>query len=143
MITLRQLRYWPHSPGTGISAAPPRTAPSRSRRCRCRSANWSSEIGAELVERRPGDIVLTEIGVEVAQRAEQILAAARDLVDFARHRDLLTGSLTLGIIPTLAPYVLPRVLPRLQADYPQLRLEVRETQTRMLLDELPAARSTA
>jgi len=94
------------------------------------------EIGAELVERRPGDIVLTGTGLEVAQRAEQILAATRDLVDFARHRNLLTGPLRLGIIPTLAPYILPRVLPQLQATYPQLRLEVRETQTKLLLDEL-------
>ena len=47
------------------------------------------EIGAELVERRPGDIALTDTGLEVAQRAEQILAATRDLVDFARHRDVL------------------------------------------------------
>ena len=46
------------------------------------------------------------------------------------------GHLRLGIIPTLAPYILPRVLPRLQKDYPQLRLEVRETQTKTLLDEL-------
>jgi LysR family hydrogen peroxide-inducible transcriptional activator len=42
----------------------------------------------------------------------------------------------LGIIPTLAPYILPRVLPQLAAKYPQLRLEVRETQTKLLLDEL-------
>ena len=51
---------------------------------------------------------------------------------------MLAGKLSLGIIPTLAPYVLPRVLPRLQATYPQLRLEVRETQTKTLLDELAA-----
>lgn len=94
------------------------------------------EIGAELVERRPGDIALTDTGREVAERAEQILTAARDLVDFARHRDILSGQLRLGIIPTLAPYILPRVLPRLQERYPQLRLEVRETQTKMLLEEL-------
>jgi LysR family hydrogen peroxide-inducible transcriptional activator len=94
------------------------------------------EIGAELVERRPGEIALTDTGLDVAQRAEQILAATRDLIDFARHRDLLSGRLALGIIPTLAPYILPRVLPRLQAYYPQLRLEVRETQTKLLLDEL-------
>ncbi len=94
------------------------------------------EIGADLVERRAGDIALTDTGLEVAQRAEHILTAARDLVDFARHRALLTGLLKLGIIPTLAPYVLPRMLPRLQKDYPQLRLEVRETQTKILLDEL-------
>jgi LysR family transcriptional regulator, hydrogen peroxide-inducible genes activator len=94
------------------------------------------EIGTDLVERRPGDIALTEIGLEVARRAEHILAAARDLVDFARHRGVLTGKFSLGIIPTLAPYVLPQVLPSLQAAYPELRLEIRETQTNTLLREL-------
>ena len=94
------------------------------------------EIGAELVERRPNEIALTDTGLQVTERAERILAATRDLVDFARHRDVLSGSLKLGIIPTLAPYVLPRVLPRLQAKYPRLRLELRETQTKMLLEEL-------
>jgi LysR family transcriptional regulator, hydrogen peroxide-inducible genes activator len=94
------------------------------------------EIGVELVERRPNEIALTDTGLEVAERAEQILAATRDLIDFARHRDVLSGSLKLGIIPTLAPYVLPRVLPRLQTKYPRLQLELRETQTKMLLQEL-------
>jgi len=94
------------------------------------------ELGVELVERRTNDIALTDTGLEVAERAEKILAATRDLIDFARHRNVLSGSLTLGIIPTLAPYVLPRVLPRLQAKYPRLRLELRETQTKMLLQEL-------
>jgi LysR family hydrogen peroxide-inducible transcriptional activator len=94
------------------------------------------EIGAELVERRTGEIALTETGLEVARRAEHILAATRDLIDFARHRGVLTGKLRLGIIPTLAPYVLPHVLPRLQSTYPLLRLEVRETQTKTLLEEL-------
>jgi LysR family hydrogen peroxide-inducible transcriptional activator len=72
----------------------------------------------------------------VAERVEQILTATRDLVDFARHRDVLSGQLRLGIIPTLAPYLLPRMLPRLQTAYPRLRLEVRETQTQLLLEEL-------
>ena len=63
--------------------------------------------------------MLTDTGLDVAQRAEHILAATRDLVDFARHRDVLSGPLRLGIIPTLAPYILPRVLPRLQTDYPR------------------------
>ena len=99
------------------------------------------EIGAELVERRPGDIALTDIGLDVARRAEHILASTRDLVDFARHRDVLSGPLKLGIIPTLAPYILPRVLPLLQTRYPLLRLEVRETLTKQLLDELAERRS--
>jgi LysR family transcriptional regulator, hydrogen peroxide-inducible genes activator len=136
MITLRQLRYLAslaHHRHFGRAAADCAvTQPALSMQVR----ELEREIGAELVERRPGEIALTETGVEVAQRAERILAATRDLVDFARHRGVLSGKLRLGIIPTLAPYILPRVLPRLQTSYPQLRLEVRETQTKMLLEEL-------
>jgi LysR family hydrogen peroxide-inducible transcriptional activator len=136
MITLRQLRYLTslarhrHFGQAAEDCAV--TQPALSMQVR----ELEREIGAELVERRPGEIALTETGREVAQRAEHILAATRDLVDFARHRDVLTGALKLGVIPTLAPYVLPRLLPVLQKRYPGLRLEVRETQTRLLLDEL-------
>ena len=136
MITLRQLRYlaalarYRHFGRAADDCAV--TQPALSMQIR----ELEREIGADLVERRPGDIALTDTGLDVAQRAEQILAATRDLVDFARHRDVLSGSLKLGIIPTLAPYVLPRLLPRLQAKYPKLRLEVRETQTKTLLEEL-------
>jgi LysR family hydrogen peroxide-inducible transcriptional activator len=136
MITLRQLRYLTslgrHRHFGRAAADCAVTQPALSMQVR----ELEREIGAELVERRPGEIALTDTGLGVAQRAEQILAATRDLIDFARHRDLLSGRLALGIIPTLAPYILPHVLPRLQADYPQLRLEVRETQTKLLLDEL-------
>jgi LysR family transcriptional regulator, hydrogen peroxide-inducible genes activator len=136
MITLRQLRYLAslarHRHFGRAAADCAITQPALSMPVR----ELEREIGTELVERRPGEIVLTETGVEVAQRAERILAASRDLVDFARHRGVLSGKLRLGIIPTLAPYILPRVLPRLQTSYPRLRLEVRETQTKMLLEEL-------
>ncbi|HEY7229264.1 MAG TPA: hydrogen peroxide-inducible genes activator [Pseudolabrys sp.] len=136
MITLRQLRYV-------VSLARHRhfgraaeecavTQPALSMQVR----DLEREIGAGLVERRPGEIVLTETGMEVARRAERILTATRDLVDFVRHRDVLSGTLRLGIIPTLAPYVLPHLFPPLQKRYPQLRLEVRETQTALLLNEL-------
>src|SRR5215468_1274208 len=96
------------------------------------------EIGADLVERRPGEVAVTATGLDVAQRAERILAAARDLVDFARHREVLSGPLRLGVIPTLAPYLLPKLLPRLQSAYRSLELELRETQTAPLVDELIA-----
>lgn len=136
MITLRQLRYLAslarHRHFGRAAADCAVTQPALSMQVR----ELEREIGTELVERRPGEIVLTETGAEVAQRAERILAATRDLIDFARHRGVLSGKLRLGIIPTLAPYILPRVLPRLQTTYPQLRLEVRETQTKTLLDEL-------
>ena len=69
--------------------------------------------------------------------AEDVLTASRDLVDFARHRSgLLTGRLTLGVIPSLAPYLLPRILPLLQSRFPELRLELRETQTRQLVEDI-------
>ena len=136
MITLRQLRYF-------TSLARYRHFGRAAEDCSVSQPALSMqvrelerEIGAELVERRPNEIAFTATGVEVAERAERILAATRDLIDFARHRDILSGTLKLGIIPTLAPYVLPRLLPKLQAKYPQLRLEVRETQTKMLLEEL-------
>ena len=136
MITLRQLRYLAslarHRHFGRAAEDCSVTQPALSMQIR----ELEREIGTELVERRPNDIALTETGAEVAARAERILAATRDLVDFARHRAVLSGALKLGIIPTLAPYVLPRVLPRLQRDYPQLRLEVRETQTKPLIEEL-------
>jgi LysR family hydrogen peroxide-inducible transcriptional activator len=136
MITLRQLRYLTSLARTrhfGKAAEECAvTQPALSMQVR----ELERELGAELIERRPGEIALTDTGLDVAQRAEAILAATRDLVDFARHRDLLSGPLRLGIIPTLAPYILPRVLPKVQTAYPELRLEVRETQTKFLLDEL-------
>ena len=136
MITLRQLRYLAslarhrHFGRAAEDCAV--TQPALSMQIR----ELEREIGTELVERRPGDIALTDTGFEVSRRAERILAATRDLVDFARHRDVLSGALKLGIIPTLAPYILPRALPLLQQRHPQLRLEVRETQTKPLVDEL-------
>lgn len=136
MITLRQLRYLTslarHRHFGRAAEECAVTQPALSMQIR----ELEREIDADLVERRPGEVVLTETGLDVAQRAEQILAATRDLVDFARHREVLDGALKLGIIPTLAPYVLPRVLPQLQAKYRRLRMEVRETQTKTLLEEL-------
>jgi LysR family hydrogen peroxide-inducible transcriptional activator len=94
-------------------------------------------LGVALVERRQGVITLTEAGAEVAARAGSILSATRDLIDSARHgASVLSGKLRLGIIPTLAPYVLPRLLPQLARKYPELRLDLRETQTKSLLSEL-------
>ena len=95
------------------------------------------ELGLALVERRPGDVTLTEAGLEVVRRADEVLAKSRDLVDFAKHRaGPLTGRMTLGLIPSLAPYALPKMLPHLQSRFRELQLELRETQTRQLLDEV-------
>jgi LysR family hydrogen peroxide-inducible transcriptional activator len=137
MITLKQLRYLSalshhgHFGKAAKSCAV--TQPALSMQIR----ELEAELGVPLVERRPGEVALTEIGGEVVRRAERVLAATRDLSDFARHRGrLLTGRLQLGVIPSIAPYVLPKILPVLQRRYPDLMVELRETQTHVLLEEL-------
>jgi len=137
MVTLRQLRYLDalaqHRHFGRAAEACAVTQPALSMQIR----DLEKQLEVELIERRPGKAALTEIGTEVARRGERVLAAARDLVDFARHRGrVLTGRLKLGIIPTLAPYLLPKVLPDLQARYPDLIVELRETQTKILVEEL-------
>jgi LysR family transcriptional regulator, hydrogen peroxide-inducible genes activator len=94
-------------------------------------------LGIELIERRPGAPMFTELGIEIAQRAGAILGAVRDLTDLAQHRaKVLSGTLRLGVIPTLAPYILPRLLPQLELGYPDLRLDLVEAQTKVLLADL-------
>lgn len=137
MPTLRQLRYLDalarHRHFGRAAQACTVTQPALSMQIR----ELEGELGIDLVERRPGEVAFTEVGLEVARRAERVLAEVRDIADFARHSHrLLTGPLKLGVIPSLAPYVLPRVLPVLQRRFPELRLELRETQTRPLIDEL-------
>ncbi|MGH6768215.1 MAG: hydrogen peroxide-inducible genes activator [Xanthobacteraceae bacterium] len=137
MITLKQLRYLSalaeHRHFGRAADACSVTQPAMSMQIR----ELEKELGTQLVERRPGDVVLTDTGRDIVLRSDQILAATRDLVDFARHRDrVLAGRMTLGVIPTLAPYVLPRVLPAVQERYPSLQLELRETQTKVLLEAL-------
>jgi LysR family hydrogen peroxide-inducible transcriptional activator len=137
MITLRQLRYLAalakHGHFGRAAEACAVTQPALSMQIR----DLERTLGVAVVERRPGDIMLTDVGREIARRAEDVLAASRDLVDFARHRGgVLTGRLTLGVIPSLAPYLLPRILPPLQSRFPELRLELRETQTRPLIEDI-------
>jgi LysR family hydrogen peroxide-inducible transcriptional activator len=137
MITLRQLRYlsalaeYRHFGRAADACAISQPALSMQIR------EMEKFLGADLVERRHGEVVLTDVGQEVARRGERVLAASRDIVDIARHHSrVLSGRLQLGIIPTLAPYVLPKILPLLQRRHSDLQVELRETQTHMLIDEL-------
>jgi LysR family hydrogen peroxide-inducible transcriptional activator len=137
MITLRQLRYLSalakHGHFGRAAEACAVTQPALSMQIR----DLERTLGVAVVERRPGDVMLTDVGREIARRGEEVLTASRDLVEFARHRSgLLTGRLTLGVIPSLAPYLLPRMLPLLQGRFPDLRLELRETQTRQLIEDI-------
>ncbi len=94
------------------------------------------ELGVSLVE-RGRTIRLTDAGAEIAARAAAILQQIDGLSDFASQRQgVLTGRLRLGVIPSIAPYLLPSVLPELQARYPHLELRIRETLTEYLLAQL-------
>lgn len=94
------------------------------------------ELGVALVE-RGRTIRLTDAGEEIAARAATILQQIEGLSDFAsQRRGILTGRLRLGVIPSIAPYLLPTVLPELQGRYPQLELRIRETLTEYLLAQL-------
>lgn len=96
-------------------------------------------LGARLVERERHSVVMTQIGVEVVLRARRLLAEAEDLGEWARSAaQPMCGLLRLGVIPTIAPFLLPSVLPTLRNLYPELKLALREDLTGHLLTRLAA-----
>ena len=102
------------------------------------------ELGVDLVERGNRTVMLTAAGDEVAARARVMLAEAQDIRGIAkRARNPRSGTLTLGVFPTLAPYLLPHVIPTLHARLPELRLRLVEDRSRTLLDDLHAGRIDA
>ncbi|EIE52078.1 LysR family transcriptional regulator [Salipiger aestuarii] len=101
-------------------------------------------VGAPLVERGARQIRLTGLGEDFAERVSVILSAVDDLTDLARaSQGQLTGRLRIGVIPTVAPYLLPRIIMALSATHPALDLFPREAVTGRLIDELMAARLDA
>jgi LysR family transcriptional regulator, hydrogen peroxide-inducible genes activator len=94
-------------------------------------------LGATLLERTKRSVVPTPLGREIANRARALLKDAEDLVDVAQAaRDPMAGSLHLGVIPTVGPFLLPNVMPLLRSAYPRLKLYLKEDQTARLLDQL-------
>jgi LysR family transcriptional regulator, hydrogen peroxide-inducible genes activator len=98
-------------------------------------------LGGVLLERGARQIRLTKFGEEVAQRVRDILRSVDELGDFARaSRDQLAGRLRVGMIPTIAPYLLPTVIGNLTRLHPELDIHVRETLTPKLIQELREGR---
>ncbi len=85
-------------------------------------------LGVQLVERsRRSQVVLTPIGQTIAERARIVLRDVQDIVDLGKHgQQWLDGTIKLGSLPTLGPYLLPHVLPELHKSHPNLKLYVRE-----------------
>jgi LysR family transcriptional regulator, hydrogen peroxide-inducible genes activator len=96
-----------------------------------------TELGVELVERNPGHITLTEAGNEVAARARLILGEADEIHHIAAQaKDPEAGSIRLGLFPTLAPYLLPHVVPALHERFPRLELLLVEEKTEVIVQRL-------
>lgn len=95
------------------------------------------ELGVSLVERAPRKIMLTPIGEDIAHRARHILRDIEHVKDAARRsKDPQTGTIKLGIFPTLAPYLLPHVIPVIRRQYPELRMQLAEEKTEVILNML-------
>src|SRR5262245_12801919 len=108
MLTLRQLRYLEALARHGHFGRAAEECAVSQPALSMQIRELERELGVELLERRQGITVLTEVGAEVARRTTYILSATRDLADCARHGGcVLSGKLRFGVIPTLAPYVLP------------------------------------
>jgi len=94
-------------------------------------------LGVTLVERTKRKVMLTPLGEEIVARAREVLRGAEEIADLAAaSSEPLSGPLRLGVIPTIGPFLLPRVLPRLREAHPDLRLYLREDLTARLLDRL-------
>jgi LysR family hydrogen peroxide-inducible transcriptional activator len=92
------------------------------------------ELGVQLVERSPKNIMLTQVGEEVAERARLVLSDIEQIRKVARRSaNPADGELRLGLFPTLAPYYLPHVVPSVRKLYPNLRLQLAEEKTEDIL----------
>ena len=90
-------------------------------------------LGVTLVERNNRQVMLTPVGESIVAQAERVLRESNQLVGIAEaHRDPYGGDFRLGIIPTIAPYLLPKVLGPLRKTFPNLRLQLTESQTAVL-----------
>jgi LysR family hydrogen peroxide-inducible transcriptional activator len=140
-VTLRQLRYFDalagHSHFGRAAAACGISQPALSMQIK----ELEEALGAVLIERGARQVRLTKFGEDAAQRVRDVLRSVDELGDFARaSRDRLAGRLRVGMIPTIAPYLLPTVIGNLTRIHPELDIHVRETLTSKLIQELAEGR---
>jgi LysR family transcriptional regulator, hydrogen peroxide-inducible genes activator len=140
-ITLRQLRYFDalarHGHFGRAAEACSITQPALSMQIK----EMEEAVGGVLLERSARQVTLTKFGEEIVQRVRDILRSVDELGDFARaSRDRLAGRLRIGVIPTIAPYLLPKVIENLARMHPELDIHVRETLTPRLIKEVVEGR---
>jgi LysR family transcriptional regulator, hydrogen peroxide-inducible genes activator len=94
-------------------------------------------LGLQLIERAPNNVSLTAAGEQIVARARRIIEASDEVVALARtQRDPLAGPLRLALLPTIGPYLLPRVAPAIRRALPRLELRLYEYQTAPMLERL-------
>src|SRR6516162_1908478 len=140
-ITFRQLRYFDALAGQShfgrAAAACGISQPALSMQIK----ELEEALGAVLIERGARQVRLTKFGEEAALRVRDILRSVDELGDFARaSRGWLAGQLHIGMIPTIAPYLLPTVIGNLTRMHPELDIHVREALTSKLIQELVEGR---
>lgn len=96
-------------------------------------------LQVQLIDRTNKSVTITAIGKDIVAKARVCLSELENLADIpSDYHKPLSGKLTLGVIPTIAPYVLPAMLRQMTADYPELKLYLKEQITSLLYDELIA-----
>jgi LysR family transcriptional regulator, hydrogen peroxide-inducible genes activator len=140
-VTLRQLRYFDalarHGHFGRAAEACSISQPALSMQIR----EMEEALGGALLERSARQVALTQFGEELIRRVRDILRSVDELGDFARaSQDRLAGRLRVGMIPTIAPYLLPKVIENLARLHPELDIHVRETLTPKLIKEVAEGR---
>ena len=137
MISLKQLRYFDAVVRTGHFGKAAEQCAVTQPALSMQIQEMEKDLGMPLLERGRNGVIPTEAGREIAGRAARILTEVRDIVDIARRQgETLAGPLHFGVIPSVAPYLLPGLLPLIRSRFPDLDLSLRETQTQHLVDEL-------
>jgi len=136
-ITMRQLRYFDALARHGHFGRAAEVCNISQPALSMQIKEMEETLGVVLIERGPRGARLTRFGEEAAQRVRDILRSVDELGDLARaSRDRLVGRLRIGMIPTIAPYLLPTVIAKLTQLHPELDIHVRETLTQTLIEEL-------
>ncbi|MGR3637549.1 MAG: hydrogen peroxide-inducible genes activator [Shimia sp.] len=140
-LTLRQLRYFDAVAEHGHFGRAADACSISQPALSVQIKDLEESLGAPLIERTTRRLRLTAFGEDVLTRTRDILRSVNELGDMARAAQSgLSGRLRLGVIPTIAPYLLPTLLRDVKAAFPQMALMVRETMTANLISELHAGR---
>ncbi|MGJ4995205.1 LysR substrate-binding domain-containing protein [Bradyrhizobium sp. HKCCYLS3077] len=143
-LTMRQLRYFDALARLGHFGRAAEACAISQPALSMQIKEMEDALGGVLLERNARQVVLTRFGEQLAARVREILRSVDELGDFARaSRDKLTGRLRLGMIPTVAPYLLPKVIGDLTRKHPEIDIHVRESKTPKLIEELVEGRLDA